>query len=98
MTMSSERLADGPLADAVIATWRTNDRATAFLVEHLTDELWAAPVLGMPRRTVRTIAGHMHNARCMWIKMLGRRHGIRAPERVDLRTVTRDELLPALER
>lgn len=30
--------------------------------------------------------------------MLGQRHGVRAPKRVSLHTVTRDELLPALER
>jgi uncharacterized damage-inducible protein DinB len=44
------------------------------------------------------IAGHIHNARCMWIEMLGRKHGIRAPAGVNRRTVTRRELLPALER
>jgi uncharacterized damage-inducible protein DinB len=86
------------LADAVVATWKTNDRVTAFLFEKLPSELWPMAVPGMSRRTVRTIAGHIHNARCMWIKMLGRRHRIRVPKRVNLRTVTREELLPALER
>ena len=86
------------LADAVVATWKTNDRVTAFLFENLPSELWPMAVPGMSRRTVRTIAGHIHNARCMWIKMLGRQHGIRVPKRVSLPTVTRDELLPALER
>ena len=86
------------LADAVVATWKTNDRVTAFLVENLPSALWPMAVPGSSRRTVRTIAGHIHNARCMWIKMLGRQHGIRAPKRVSLRTVTRAELLPALER
>lgn len=86
------------LAEAVVATWRTNDRVTAFLFEHLPAALWTMPVPGGSRRTVRTIAGHIHNARCMWIKMLGRRHGIRVPERVGLLTVTREELLTAFER
>src|SRR5256885_7667505 len=54
-------------------------------------------VAGTSRRTVRTVAGHIHNARCMWIKMLGQRHGIRVPKRVNLNSVTRKELLPALE-
>ncbi len=53
---------------------------------------------GMPRRTVRMIAGHVHNARCMWIKTLGKRHGIRVPRSVNRHAVTRRELLPALER
>jgi uncharacterized damage-inducible protein DinB len=44
------------------------------------------------------IAGHVHNARCMWIKTLGRQHGIRVPKSVNRFTVTRRELLPALQR
>jgi uncharacterized damage-inducible protein DinB len=86
------------LADAVVATWKTNNRVTAFLFENLPAEVWSTVVPGMPRRTVRMIAGHIHNARCMWIKMLGKGHGIRAPKSVNRHTVTRRELLPALER
>ena len=86
------------LADAVAAAWKTNNRVTVFLIENLPAELWPMVVPGMPRRTVRMIAGHLHNARCMWIKMLGRRYGIRVPKRVNRHAVTRRELLPALER
>ena len=86
------------LADAVVATWKTSNRVTLFLFEALPSEMWPTKVPGTSRRTVRTIAGHIHNARCMWIKMLGQRHGIRIPKRVSLQTVTREELLPALER
>ena len=85
------------LADAVVATWRTNDRVTAYLLENLPSELWPMAVAGTSRRTVRTLAGHIHNARCMWIRMLSRGLGIRVPRRVNLRTVTREELLPALK-
>jgi uncharacterized damage-inducible protein DinB len=86
------------LADAVIAAWKTNNRVTMFLFENLPSELWPMAVPGMSRRTVRMIAGHVHNARCMWIKMLGRRHGIRVPDSVSRHTITPRELLPALER
>jgi len=85
------------LADAVVATWKTNDRVTAYLFENLPSALWPMAV-PMSRRTVRSVAGHIHNARCMWIKTLGQRHGIRVPKRVSLHTVTRKELLPALKR
>jgi uncharacterized damage-inducible protein DinB len=44
------------------------------------------------------IAGHMHNARCMWLKTLGREHGIAVPASVDRHKVGRRELLAALER
>lgn len=86
------------LADAVIATWKTSNRVTVFLFENLPSELWSMRVPGTSRRTVRMIAGHIHNARCTWIKMLGKRHGIRTPRSVSRHTVTRRELVSALER
>jgi uncharacterized damage-inducible protein DinB len=76
--------------------WRTNNRVTVFLVEHLPEELWAATVPGAPRRTVRMIAGHMHNARCMWVKTLGKEYGIAVPRTVDRRTIGPKQLIRAL--
>ena len=86
------------LGDAVVAAWKTNNQVTVFLFESLPVEVWPLAVPGMPRRTVRMIAGHVHNARCMWIKMLGRAHGIRVPRSVSRHTVTPRELVSALER
>ena len=86
------------LAGAVIAAWKTSNRVTLFLFENLPPGLWPMTVPGTSRRTVRMIAGHIHNSRCMWIKMLGRRHGIRVPRSVNRYTATRRELLAALER
>ena len=85
-------------AAAVLAAWRTNSRVTAYLVEHLSPGLWDASLPGAPRRTVHMIAGHLHNVRCMWLKSLGREHGIEIPASVDRRKVARDELLSALAR
>lgn len=82
----------------LIDSWRTNSRVTAYLVEHLPAALWEAGVPGAPRRTIRMIAGHIHNARCTWIKTLGQEHGIGVPAAVDRRTVTRPQLLAALKR
>src|SRR5882762_4977973 len=82
--------------DMVLAAWRTNNRVTVFLVEHLPHELWGATVPGAPRRTVRMIAGHIHNARCMWIKTLGKEHGIVAPRAVKRHEVGSKELISAL--
>lgn len=76
--------------------WQTNNRLTTFLFEHLADELWPMKVPGAPRRTIRMIAGHIHNSRGMWIKMLGKRHKIPVPKSVDRHRVTRKQLLPAL--
>jgi uncharacterized damage-inducible protein DinB len=83
---------------ALIAAWHTNHRVTMYLIENLPAELWAKNVPGVPRRTVRNIAAHIHNARCMWIKMLGARHGVEVPRTVNSRTVQPKELLRALKR
>jgi uncharacterized damage-inducible protein DinB len=86
------------LRDTIFGTWRTNNRVTVFLVEHLPPGLWATAVPGAPRRTIRMIAGHLHNARCMWIKTLGQELGVTVPRSVDRRRVGRKELVLALER
>ncbi|MGA9408686.1 MAG: DinB family protein [Bacteroidota bacterium] len=81
----------------VIATWQTNNRVTEFFFENLPGELWNMKIPGAPRRTVRMIAGHIHNARCMWIKMIGNQYGIKIPKSVDRRHVNRAQLLRALK-
>ena len=89
-----------PLAElhaTLLGSWRTSSRVTAYLIEHLPAALWDAPIPGAPRRTVRMIAGHLHNARCMWLKTLGKEHGITVPALVDRRNVARRELLSALK-
>jgi uncharacterized damage-inducible protein DinB len=69
-----------------------------YLIENLPPAMWSRAVPGVPRKTVRMIAAHIHNARCMWIKMLGARHGIPTPRAVDPRRVRAPELLRALPR
>ena len=84
--------------DVFLNAWRTNNRVTTFLIENIPDALWVAAVPGAPRKTVRMVAGHIHNARCMWIKTLGLEHGIVAPRIVNRHKVGRKELTLALER
>jgi uncharacterized damage-inducible protein DinB len=84
--------------DMLLSAWRTNNRVTVFLIENLPKELWGATVPGAPRRTVRMIAGHIHNARCMWIKTLGRPHGVPTPRSVNRHKVGPKELITALGR
>ena len=86
------------LRTTIIAAWRTNSLVTSRFVEQLPLELWDSPIPGMPRRTVRTVAAHLHNARSRWVKTLGREHGITVPALVDLRRVTRRSLVSALSR
>jgi len=90
--------ADFEAGRALIAAWRTNNRVTTYLIENLPAQLWSKAIPGVPRRTVGMIAAHIHNGRCMWIKMLGAKHGIVPPRRVDMRRVRAPELLRALSR
>ena len=82
----------------VLATWQTSSGVTTFLIEHLPDEVWRATIPGAPRRTVQMVGGHLHNCRCMWVKMLGKKHGLAVPRSVDRRRVSRRQLVAALAR
>src|SRR5512147_973423 len=86
------------LRDAILCAWKTNARVTLFLVEHLPPGLWSETIPGAPRRTIRMIAGHIHNARCMWIRTLGAPHGLPVPATVDRHRVGARQLAPALRR
>jgi len=87
------------LRSSIIGAWRTNCRVTDYLVEGLPADLWDAAIPGItPRRTIRTLVAHLHNARARWIRTLGQPHGISVPALVDLRKVNRRELLTALEK
>ena len=88
----------GNLESSVLSAWRTSNRVTLQLVERLPRDLWDVAVPGAPQRTIRAIVAHLHNARCRWVKTLGREHGIIAPDRVDHHRVTSRQLVAALKR
>jgi len=87
----------GP-GQAIIAAWRTTNRATIYLVEQLPPAIWSRQVPGIPRQTVGMIAAHIHNSRCGWIRSIGAGHGVTVPRRVDLRRVRPKALVLALSR
>jgi len=84
------------LSQDVIAAWQTSNRVTEYLFENLPDQLWEKKIPGYPRRTIRMIAGHIHNARCTWIKMIGAHYSIKPPDPIDRRRTNRTTLLSAL--
>jgi uncharacterized damage-inducible protein DinB len=86
------------LRATILSAWQTNNRVNIYLIEQIPAPLWAANVPGVPQRTIRMIAAHLHNARCSWIKTLGAEHGIPVPLRVDRRTVSRRALIAAFRR
>lgn len=84
--------------DARLEAWATSCRVTEELVGRIPARLWRAAVPGIPTRTIRSIAAHLHNARCRWVRTLGAERGIAAPQRVDERAVTPRQLVAALRR
>lgn len=86
--MSAEQL--------ILPAWRTNCRVTRLLITRLPLKVWPQSIPGMPRRTVRMVAAHLHNARSRWLKTLGAPLGIKRPPLVSLHSVTRRALLSAL--
>ncbi len=98
MRPREEDMAPSHVEDALLAAWGTNSRVMSFLVEGIPAALWRAEIPGMPRRTVRSVCAHVHNARCRWVKTLGAEHGIPVPTQVNRRTVTPRQLAAALAR
>lgn len=86
------------LEASICGAWRTNSRITTYLIESLPEALWGAQIPEIPAKSIRSIAAHLHNSRCSWVKTLGREHGIGVPASVDRRRVTQSELLAALPR
>ena len=86
------------LSATLRTAWRTNNRVDTNLIEQIPPKLWATEVPGIPRRTIRAIAAHLHNARRRWIRTLGSENDLPVPERVDERKVTRKQLVAALNR
>ena len=84
--------------EMLIDAWHTNHRVTVYLIENLPPELWSMNIPASPRRTIRSVAAHIHNTRCMWIKMIGAQHGLAVPRTVDARTVKPSDVSRALER
>jgi hypothetical protein len=86
------------LEEIILPAWETNARVTRLFLAKLPASVWDHAIPGAPHRTPRMIAGHLHNARCMWVRTLGRPHGIGVPMSVDRRSVTKADLVRALGR
>lgn len=95
--LESSRSADAPSGSAALVdAWRINARVTSFLVEHLTPDMWHAALSSSPRRPVARIAVHLHNARRLWLKSLGRATGATITPLLPPTRTTAAQLLPAL--
>lgn len=91
------RPAPADLRSSILGAWRTNCRVTSELIAGLPARLWNEPLPGAPRRTVRMLAVHLHNARARWIRTLGGPHGVVVPPLLDRRRAGKRDLLAALK-
>lgn len=88
------------LRASIETAWTTCHRATVFLIERIPDALWAAAPPPGTRRSVRSIAVHLHNARARWVRTLGTDFGVAAPALIETRPerATRKQVAAALEK
>lgn len=82
--------------DRALDAWLINERVTRIVIAGVSPQVWGTPVPGIPRKTIRNIAAHLHNSRCMWMKSLAVGSGIPIPERVDPKDVGIDQAVASL--
>jgi len=51
--------------EAILNTWKTNNRTIVFHIEHIPQEIWNEKISNVPRKTIGTLASHIHNTRCI---------------------------------
>jgi len=82
---------------AILNSWKTNTRITIYFIEHITLKLWSTELPDSSKRTIGMISSHIHNTRCMWIKMIGKNiQSLKVSIRVDPRHANRKIVIGAL--
>jgi uncharacterized damage-inducible protein DinB len=82
------------LSRALLNAWRVNDRITHELLALVAPHIWRAFPQSSKRRNIATSFAHIHNVRCMRIKMSHSR--VAVPERLDRAELTPDDARKAL--
>lgn len=80
------------LAEALIDAFLTNEAINQKLLDLVGPKVWDSFPPCSKRRNIATSFAHIHNVRCMRLKMSARK----APARLDRATVTRDQARKAL--
>jgi hypothetical protein len=82
------------LGRALVEAFLTNERINQVLLDLLEPNVWRAQPQCVKRRTIATTFAHMHNVRCMRLKMSAR--DLELPPKLDRGEVTVDEAKLAL--
>lgn len=84
--------------ESLLEAWRVNDRVTIFLIERTSDAVWSAALPGAARRTVRSVAAHLHNTRRSWLRGLAAKGGAPLPPAADRLRATPREVVALLQK
>lgn len=82
------------LSRALLDAWRVNERINQELLSLVPAHIWRAFPPSSKRRNIATSFAHIHNVRCMRIKMS--HSSIVVPERLDRAEISPDEARKAL--
>src|SRR5688572_3033345 len=93
---SAVRSARAPvdLSRALLDAWRVNERINQELLSLVAPHIWRAFPASSKRRNIATSFAHIHNVRCMRIKMS--HSSVAVPERLDRAELTPDDARKAL--
>ena len=93
---SAARSARAPvdLSRALLEAWRVNERINQELLSLVPAHIWRAFPPSSKRRNIATSFAHIHNVRCMRIKMS--HSSVAVPDRLDRAEITPDEARKAL--
>lgn len=93
---SAARSARAPvdLSRALLEAWRVNERINQELLSLVPAHVWRAFPPSSRRRNIATSFAHIHNVRCMRIRMS--HSSVAVPDRLDRAEITPDEARKAL--
>ena len=82
------------LSKALLNAWRVNERINQELLNLVAPHIWRAFPGSSKRRNIATSFAHIHNVRCMRLKMC--HSSVAVPERLDRAEITPDDARKAL--
>lgn len=82
------------LSKALLHAWRVNERINQELLKLVAPHIWRAFPQSSKRRNIATSFAHIHNVRCMRIKMS--HSTVPVPDRLDRAEITPDDARQAL--
>ena len=94
--LSASRSARAPvdLSRALLEAWRVNERINQELLSLVPAHVWRVFPPSSKRRNIATSFAHIHNVRCMRIRMS--RSSVAVPDRLERAEITPDEARKAL--